>query len=151
MVATRALTRIGPRPLLLIGPLVAAVGLAWLSRFPADGSYAADVLGPLMLLTFGMGLAMTPLAVAGTAGMPRHEAGLASGLINTSRQVGGAIGLAALSTISAHIAANHGGGVKVATAAGYSGAMIGAAIAVLAAGFVAALLPRRAAAEPAQA
>ena len=85
MVATRA-CRIGPRPLLLVGPLVAAIGLAWLSRFPADGSYTADVLGPLMLLTFGMGLAMTPLAVAGTAGMPRHEAGLASGLINTSRR-----------------------------------------------------------------
>ncbi|MBS2539720.1 MFS transporter [Catenulispora sp. NF23] len=144
MLATRILPRIGPRPLLLVGPLVAAVGLAWLARFPADGSYTADVLGPLMLLTFGMGLAMTPLAVAGTAGMPRHEAGLASGLINTSRQVGGAIGLAALSTISAHIAATHGGGPKVAMAAGFSGAMIGAAIALAAAGIVAALLPGRA-------
>jgi predicted MFS family arabinose efflux permease len=143
MLATRALAKIGPRPLLLVGPFVAAIGLAWLSRFPADGSYTADVLGPLMLLTFGMGLAMTPLAVAGTAGMPRHEAGLASGLINTSRQVGGAIGLAALSTISAHIAASHGGSPKAALAAGFSGAMIGAAIALAAAGLVAALLPRR--------
>jgi len=143
MLATRALAKIGPRPLLLTGPFVAAAGLAWLSRFPADGSYTADVLGPLMLLTFGMGLAMTPLAVAGTAGMPRHEAGLASGLINTSRQVGGAIGLAALSTVSAHVAASHGGSPKAALAAGFGGAMVGAAIALAAAGLVAALLPRR--------
>ncbi|NUP49334.1 MAG: MFS transporter [Catenulispora sp.] len=145
MVATRALNRIGPRPLLLVGPLLAAAGLAWLSRFPADGSYAADVLGPLMLLTFGMGLAMTPLAVAGTAGMPRHEAGLASGLINTSRQVGGAVGLAALSTISAHVAGTHGGSPKSALAAGYGGAMFGAALLLAAAAVVATLLPRRAA------
>ena len=67
MLATRALAKIGPRPLLLTGPFVAAAGLAWLSRFPADGSYTADVLGPLMLLTFGMGLAMTP------AGRGRHR------------------------------------------------------------------------------
>ncbi|GAA2046312.1 MFS transporter [Catenulispora yoronensis] len=143
MVATRSLGRISPRPLLLIGPLLAAAGLAWLSRFPADGSYTADVLGPLMLLTFGMGLAMTPLAVAGTAGMPRHEAGLASGLINTSRQVGGAVGLAALSTVSAHIAANHTGSAKSALAAGFGGAMLGAAVLLAAAALVATLMPRR--------
>jgi EmrB/QacA subfamily drug resistance transporter len=142
-VATRALGRIGPRPLLLAGPLLAAAGLAWLSRFPADGGYATDVLGPLMLLTFGMGLAMTPLAVAGTAGMPRHEAGLASGLINTSRQVGGAIGLAGLSTVSAHVASSHGGSLKAAQAAGFGGAMLGAALLLAAAAVVATLLPRR--------
>ncbi|GAA2007527.1 MFS transporter [Catenulispora subtropica] len=144
MVATRLLGRIGPRPLLLVGPLVAAIGLAWLSRFPADGGYSADVLGPLMLLTFGMGLAMTPLAVAGTAGMPRHEAGLASGLINTSRQVGGAVGLAALSTVATHVAAGHGGGAKASMAAGFGGAMLGAAALLAAAAVVATLLPRRA-------
>ena len=142
-VATRLLGRIGPRPLLLVGPVLAAVGLAWLSRFPVDGGYATDVLGPLMLLTFGMGLAMTPLAVAGTAGMPRHEAGLASGLINTSRQVGGAVGLAALSTIAAHVAGTHGGSPKADLAAGYGGAMLGAAVLLAAAAVVATLIPRR--------
>ncbi|MFL6114858.1 MAG: DHA2 family efflux MFS transporter permease subunit [Catenulispora sp.] len=145
-VSTRALSRIGPRPLLLVGPVVAAVGLAWLSRFPVNGSFGADVLGPLMLLTFGLGLAMTPLAVAGTAGMPRHEAGLASGLINTSRQVGGAVGLAALSTVSAHVASSHGGAPKVAMAAGFGGAMLGAALLLAVAAIVATLMPRRKAA-----
>ncbi|NUR60702.1 MAG: DHA2 family efflux MFS transporter permease subunit [Catenulispora sp.] len=142
-VSTRLLARVGPRPLLLAGPVLAAAGLAWLSRFPADGGYATDVLGPLMLLTFGMGLAMTPLAVAGTAGMPRHEAGLASGLINTSRQVGGAVGLAGLSTIAAHVAGTHGGTGKSALAAGYGGAMLGAAVLLAAAAVVATLIPRR--------
>jgi EmrB/QacA subfamily drug resistance transporter len=147
LVATRLIPRIGPRPLLLVGPLLGAVGLAWLSRFPATGSYATDVLGPLVVLTFGMGLAMTPLAVAGTAGMPRHEAGLASGLINTSRQVGGAVGLAVLSTIAAHTTANHAAhdSAKAALAAGFGSAMLVAAVFLAVASVISVLLPRRSA------
>jgi EmrB/QacA subfamily drug resistance transporter len=146
MVATRLLHKVGPRPLLLVGPLVAAVGLGWLSLLPAHGSYGHDVVGPLVVLTFGMGLSMTPLAVAGTAGMPRHEAGLASGLINTSRQVGGAVGLAALSTIAAHTTRNHTGhDPKAALASGFGDALLGAALLLAASAVVAVFLPRRAA------
>jgi hypothetical protein len=93
-----------------------------------------------------MGLSMTPLAVAGTAGMPRHEAGLASGLINTSRQVGGAVGLAALSTIAAHTTKNHTGhDPKVALAAGFGDALLGAAVLLAASAVVAVFLPKRSA------
>jgi hypothetical protein len=89
---------------------------------------------------------MTPMAVAGTAGMPRHEAGLASGLINTSRQVGGAIGLAALSTIAAHTTAHSPShDPKVALAAGFGDALLGAALLLAASAGVAVFLPRRSA------
>ena len=148
VISTKLIRKTGPRPLLIVGPIVAAIGLAWLSRFPAGGSYATNVLGPLLVLTFGMGLSMTPLAVAGTAGMPRHEAGLASGLINTSRQVGGAVGLAVLSTVASHTTANklHGGtraaGATAALASGYGSAMLVAAGFLAAAAAVSVPLPR---------
>ena len=66
-----------------------------------SSTFVADLLGPYVLIGLGMGLAVTPIAVAGTAGVPREESGLASGLLNTSRTVGASIGLAALATIAA--------------------------------------------------
>ncbi|MEV0261670.1 MFS transporter [Streptomyces sp. NPDC050617] len=105
--ATRLLGRTGPRPLLVGGMLVSTAGFAWLSFIGAHGSYATDVLVPLMLCAFGMGLSMMPATVAATTGTARAEAGLASGLVNTSRQVGGAIGLAVLATIASHATASH--------------------------------------------
>lgn len=100
-ISSRILPRTGPRPPMLAGVLVATVGLAWLSHVSATGSYVTDVLGGSVLATFGMGLAMTPMAFSATAGVPREEAGLASGLLNTSRQVGGSIALAVLATTAA--------------------------------------------------
>ncbi|GAA1557725.1 MFS transporter [Dactylosporangium maewongense] len=95
------LKRVGVRPLLIGGPLLSGIGLAWLSVIPVRGSYAADLLVPMILVTLGAGIAMTPLAITATSGIPRHEAGLASGVINTTRQVGGSLGLAVLATIGA--------------------------------------------------
>ena len=101
-VTSRLVPRFGPRPLILLGTLVAGGGLAWMSQISAHSTFVADLLGPFILIGLGMGLAVTPIAVAGTAGVARAEAGLASGLLNTSRTVGASIGLAALATLAAN-------------------------------------------------
>ena len=100
-IGARLVSRTGPRPLLLIGPVISAAGLFWLSDIDAHGTYLRTLLVPGVLVTLGVGLSFTPLAWAATAGVPRAQAGLASGLINTTRQVGGALGLAVLSTVAA--------------------------------------------------
>jgi MFS family permease len=100
-VTSRLVPRLGPRPLIVAGTIVAAAGLGWLAQISVSSTFVADLLGPYVLIGLGMGLAVTPIAVAGTAGVPREESGLASGLLNTSRTVGASIGLAALATIAA--------------------------------------------------
>jgi hypothetical protein len=81
--------------------LLVAGGLLWFSQVPATGgSFAADVLGPSILAAFGLGFAFVPVTIAAVTGTKQHEAGLASGLINTSQQIGGALGLAILATIA---------------------------------------------------
>jgi hypothetical protein len=73
-----------------------------MSRITPDSTFLAGLFGPFVLIGLGMGLTVTPVAVAGTAGVPAAEAGLASGLLNTSRTVGASIGLAALATLAAN-------------------------------------------------
>jgi len=100
-VASQLVTRIGFKPTLIAGLLLIAGGLVWFSRVPAPGgSYAADVLGPSLLAGVGFGFAFVSVTIAAVTGTRPHEAGLASGLINTSQQIGGALGLAVLSTIA---------------------------------------------------
>jgi EmrB/QacA subfamily drug resistance transporter len=99
---SKLVSRVGPRPLILLGTLVAASGLAWMTRITPDSTFLAGLFGPFVLIGLGMGLTVTPVAVAGTAGVPAAEAGLASGLLNTSRTVGASIGLAALATLAAN-------------------------------------------------
>jgi EmrB/QacA subfamily drug resistance transporter len=115
-VTARLVPRLGPRPLIVLGTLVAGGGLAWLAQISPDSAFVGDLLGPFVLIGLGMGLAVTPIAVAGTAGVAREEAGLASGLLNTSRTVGASIGLAALATIAAN-RTTHALGSGAATAA----------------------------------
>ncbi len=98
----RLVTRLGPRPLILLGTLIGASGLIWLTRITPGSTFAVDLLPPFILIGLGMGLTVTPVTVAGTAGVPRADAGLASGLLNTSRTVGASIGLAALATLAAN-------------------------------------------------
>ena len=93
--------RFGPRPLIVLGSLVAAVGLGWLTFITPGSTFLTNLLIPFVLIGLGMGLAVTPIAVAGTAGVPREQAGLASGLLNTSRTVGASLGLAVLATLAA--------------------------------------------------
>ena len=100
-VASQLVTRIGFKPPLVAGLLLIGGGLVWFSRVPAQGgSYLADILGPSLLAAVGLGLAFVPVTIAAVAGTKPQEAGLASGLINTSQQVGGALGLAILATIA---------------------------------------------------
>lgn len=101
-VTARLVPKFGPRPLILAGTLTAGAGLAWLAQATTTSTFLAGLLGPFVLIGIGMGLAVTPIAVAGTAGVPPRDAGLASGLLNTSRTVGASIGLAALATIAAN-------------------------------------------------
>jgi EmrB/QacA subfamily drug resistance transporter len=98
--SSRILPRAGVRPLLLAGTLLAAGGFAWLSAIVPHGSYWAHVFGPGCLISLALGLLFTPLAAAATAGVPFTEAGLASGVLNTSRQIGGSLGLAVLATVA---------------------------------------------------
>jgi EmrB/QacA subfamily drug resistance transporter len=99
--ASQLVTRLGFKAPLIAGLLLIAGGLLWFSQVPASGgSFAADVLGPSLLAAVGLGLAFVPVTIAAVTGTEPQEAGLASGLINTSQQVGGALGLAILATIA---------------------------------------------------
>src|SRR4029079_11392893 len=93
--------RLGFKPWLVTRLLFTAAGLFWFSRVSAPGgSYVGDVLFPEMLAAVGLGLSFVPVTIGSVSGTKPAEAGLASGLINTSQQVGGALGLAVLSTIA---------------------------------------------------
>ncbi len=99
-IASQLTTRFGFKPVLAAGMAFIAAGLAWFSQVSVGGSFAADILGPSLLAAVGLGFAFVPQTIAAVAGVRDHEAGLASGLINTSQQVGGALGLAVLATIA---------------------------------------------------
>jgi EmrB/QacA subfamily drug resistance transporter len=98
--ASGLVTRFGFKPVLISGLVITAGGLIWFSQVSADGSYVGDVLFPSLLAAVGLGLAFVSLTVAAVSGVEAHEAGLASGLINTSQQIGGALGLAILATVA---------------------------------------------------
>lgn len=98
--ASQLVTRIGFKPTLMTGTLFIATGLLWFSQVSPGGSFTADVLGPSMLAAVGLGLSFVSVTIAAVQGTEPQEAGLASGLINTSQQVGGALGLAVLSTVA---------------------------------------------------
>jgi EmrB/QacA subfamily drug resistance transporter len=100
-VGSQLVTRIGFKPVLIAGLLLIAGGLVWLSQVPAPGgSFSADVLGPSLLAGFGLGFSFVSVTIGAVLGTEPGEAGLASGLINTSEQVGGAVGLAILATVA---------------------------------------------------
>ncbi len=99
--ASVGVTRFGFKPILVTGLLFVAGGLYWFSRVPGvGGTFAANVLGPSLLAAVGLGLSFVPVTIAAVTGTRPHEAGLASGLVNTAQQVGGALGLAILATIA---------------------------------------------------
>jgi EmrB/QacA subfamily drug resistance transporter len=136
-VASQLVTRIGFKPTLIGGLTMVALGLAWFSRVDADGSYLVDVLGPSILAGAGLGFSFVPVTIAAMTGTTEREAGLASGLINTSQQVGGALGVAILVSISTSRIAEFGPTAArnpIALTEGYSRAfLVGAGLAVLAA------------------
>jgi predicted MFS family arabinose efflux permease len=99
-VAAQVVERIGVKPALTFGLVSIAVGLAWFSQVSADGRYLSDVLGPMIIAAVGLGFSFVPVTIAAVTGVRDDQAGLASGLINTTQQVGGALGLAVLVTIA---------------------------------------------------
>ncbi len=100
-VAQAVVGRLGVRPTLTAGLLVSAVAVAGLTRLPVDGHYFWDLFPWFVLGGTGMGLSFVPVTIASLMGVERSDAGVASGLINTSRQIGGAIGIAAISAVAA--------------------------------------------------
>ena len=102
IVGNVALTpRFGPKPLVTVGLLLNAAGMAWLTRIGVDSAYASALLGPIMVVGVGMGLIYGAALRTGTSGVAPRDAGIASGSVNTGQQLGGAIGTALLNTIAA--------------------------------------------------
>ena len=99
-VAQAMVTKIGVKPCLAFGMLSTLGGLLWFTQISADGTYFADLFGGFMLVGIGLGFSFVPVSIAALAGIPPREAGLASGLINTSQQIGGALGVAILTTVA---------------------------------------------------
>nr|BFD89460.1 MFS transporter [Kitasatospora sp. Xyl93] len=102
VLATRVVAVRTPRVALVPGAVLAAAGLAWFALISPDGGFLTDVLGPSLVTSIGTGLVLAPVAAAATTGVAAREAGTASGLLNSSRQLGGCVGLAALATVAAH-------------------------------------------------
>jgi MFS family permease len=143
-VAGRLSTRLGPGRVLAVGMGVIGLGMLLFTGISADGSYLGDVLVPGVITTTGIGLAFVPTTIAAMAGVERSDAGLASGLVNTSRQVGGSLGLAILATLATQHTQDlaHGGAVTAAavTAGFHRAFLVGGLFALVGALIAAALL-----------
>src|SRR5688572_288753 len=140
-VAAQLVTRIGVKPVMVVGMTTLTGGLVYFTQVSAGGSYASDLLPGFLLIGVGIGFSFVPISIAALAGVEPAEAGLASGLINTSQQIGGAIGIAALSTIATsrtEEAVGSGTALSAALVDGFSAAFLVGAI-IAAVGIVAAL------------
>jgi hypothetical protein len=139
--APRAIARFGPKPMVVTGLAVLAAGLGWLAAARPDGSYAVDVLPASLVAALGMSLAFIPSLGTAIASAPPQDGGLASGIVNTSYQVGSALGLAAMTAVAAAYGADRLGDLGALTD-GYSAAFIGAAAIAAAGALVAAITLR---------
>jgi MFS family permease len=145
-VGSRLVNQMGPGPVVMIGLALTTGGFIWLGQLDATSTYLAGVLPGSFLTTVGVGLSFPALAAAATAGVPLFQTGLASGVLNTSRQVGGSLGLAALAT-AATARTNHaaaGTSHAQALTAGFDRAFLVAAGVTALAFVFAAAIPRRA-------
>jgi EmrB/QacA subfamily drug resistance transporter len=142
-VATRLLPRIGPRPLMIAGPIVGAVGLMLLSRITPDGPYLLEVLPGLLVLGVGMGMLFVPLQNVALSGIAPHDAGAASATANAAMQIGGSLGLSIFTTVYV-TASGHATGASSSAALvdGYSAAFVAAAVGLVLAAVVATVFIR---------
>jgi MFS family permease len=99
-ITSQLLARVGTRPVIVVGAVIGAGGLYWLSRIPVHGSYTADLLPGLLLVGFGIAGLFVAVATAANAGVPADKAGLAAALLNASQWLGGALGLAIFTAVS---------------------------------------------------
>jgi EmrB/QacA subfamily drug resistance transporter len=146
---SRLIGRVGPRVPMTTGALLGAIGMFWLSAVTPRATYAADVLGPLVILAVGLGMAFVSTSVVAVAGVKADESGLASALLNVGRQLGGSLGIAIMGAIAATVTRNQlvnvhptHAVVNSALTAGFSSAFVAAGLFALG-GFVAALVAVR--------
>jgi EmrB/QacA subfamily drug resistance transporter len=138
--ASQLVTRIGTRPVVVAGCLVAATGIYYVSRVPLNGSYVSDLLPGFVVMSLGAGAVFVSVTAAANAGVPSDKAGLAAGLLNSSQQVGSALGLAILSAVAIthtnHLIATGSSHVSAADA-GYHQALLVGSILMAAAALIA--------------
>jgi predicted MFS family arabinose efflux permease len=123
--ASQFAPKLGVRLVAGVGMVLTAAGMLLLTQLPVHGSYLANVLPPLVLSSLGMGAIFMPLTLIATTGLKNEDQGLASGLFNTSQQIGGALGLAILSTIAASATSHAGGSATHALVTGFHWAFAG--------------------------
>ena len=151
-VASQIVTRAGYKTTILIGLLVAAAGLLWFAQVSPGGSFLADILGPSLVTGLGLAFAFVAGTIAATSGVSGEQAGLASGLVNTSQQIGGALGLALLIALATARTDAVDAAPPVALAEGYqAGFLGGAGLALLGALLTVLLLSSRESREHAEA
>ncbi|WP_235566691.1 MFS transporter [Microbacterium sp. Root61] len=130
VLAPRVIAAFGPKVPIVLGLLILAAGLIWMSAIRPDGNYWVDAFGPSLLVAFGQALAFIPSLQTAISAAPPEQGGLASGIVNTSYQVGSALGLAVVSAIAAGCGASTLGD-PVALTNGFSAAFVGAAVIAL--------------------
>jgi MFS family permease len=138
-ISSNLIGRIGSRPLIIAGALIAAGGIFWLSRIPVHGSFAADLLGGMLVMALGLGMVFVAVVSAANAGVPADQAGLAAALLNAFQQVGGALGLAvfsAIGTARTNDLLQHGTPAPDALTAGFRRALLAASIGLFAAALI---------------
>src|SRR5439155_25503005 len=104
--AAQLVTRVGVRPILTAGMAIATVGLLYFTRVSVHGHYPSDLLPGFLITAFGLGFSFVPMSIAALEGVVEREAGLASGLLNTSQQVGGALGVAIITAAATAVQTN---------------------------------------------
>ncbi|MFE5793724.1 MFS transporter [Streptomyces sp. NPDC056503] len=134
-VTSRLMTRVGAKPLVGTGLLLLAAGLVWLAAVEPTGTFLVDVLPASLVAALGMSLAYIPAMIAAMSGAPQEQAGLASGIVNTSYNVGSALGLAALTAVAMAQGADRLGDLPELTE-GFSAAFVGAAVIAAAGGVI---------------
>jgi EmrB/QacA subfamily drug resistance transporter len=143
-IASRTLPRFGPRRLATAGFTLAAIGMLWLTQLPADSAYLTHVVPAMLAISLGMGHVFVPLSSTALLGVPNHDAGAASALVNTMQQVGGSLGVAFLNTIATSATASYvaaHGASREAVVHGFTTAFaVGSGILVLAAIVVSSLI-----------
>jgi EmrB/QacA subfamily drug resistance transporter len=105
-IASQLITRFGAKPFALLGTAMTAAGMFWLAQIQPDSTYVGGLLGPMVVFALGLGFTFMPLTLAAVSQIDESDAGIASGVLNTTQQIGGSLGLAALTTVFATVFAN---------------------------------------------
>jgi MFS family permease len=145
--AARFVDRFSPKPVLVTGLLISTVGFILMTQVSGHGDYRSHVLPAFLILALGLGLSFVPITISATNGVAPEDSGLASGLLNTTQQIGGSLGLAILSTVSTtriNDVLHAGTALPAALTHGFKGAFTAGALLCAAAAVLAlVLLPRR--------